>query len=223
MAGSCIVAIESRKQAARRPSPPFPNPASGSCSMRPSQSRLFCGGDFLREGIEQKIGDIVGERPPDQKLHRQIVDPLRVLPVIGALGQNPTLRQHIPHRTRGGLEALAWPGSFRSDDVVEEQVPLVKASLWPENRIGPQPYCSRRLDASRCACVDRGERSSVNSFMPTVPLVCRRRDRVTSGHGSVSFHSSIAGSAGLCCSWPSTLRLAVSSTRCRPHPASRPT
>ena len=33
-------ATESRKQAARRPSPPFPNPASDSCSMRPRGSSL---------------------------------------------------------------------------------------------------------------------------------------------------------------------------------------
>ena len=84
------------------------------------------GGDLLHKGIEQKIGDIVGERSPDQKLHRQIIDPLRVLPVIGAVGQNPALRQHIAHRTRGCLEALARSGGFRSDDVVEKQVPLVQ-------------------------------------------------------------------------------------------------
>jgi hypothetical protein len=42
MAGSSIVAIESRKQAARRPSPPLPSPASGSSSSKPSQSSEAC-------------------------------------------------------------------------------------------------------------------------------------------------------------------------------------
>ena len=88
-------------------------------------------GDLLHERIEQQIGDIVGERAPDQKFHRQIVDPLRVLPVIGAVGQHPALRQHIPHRARGRLEALARPGGFRSDDVVEKQVPLVQGVVGP--------------------------------------------------------------------------------------------
>src|SRR5208337_4230799 len=53
----------------------------------------------------------------------------RVLSVIGAVGQNPALRQHIPHRTRGCLEALARPGGFRSNDVVEKQVPLVQSVI----------------------------------------------------------------------------------------------
>jgi hypothetical protein len=32
--GSCIVAVDSMKHAARRPRPPLPSPASGSCSSR---------------------------------------------------------------------------------------------------------------------------------------------------------------------------------------------
>jgi glycogen phosphorylase len=35
-----VVPFESRKQAARRPSPPFPKPASGSCSMTSVQGQL---------------------------------------------------------------------------------------------------------------------------------------------------------------------------------------
>ena len=42
MAGSSSVAIESRKQAARRPRPPLPSPASGSSSRSASQSSRFC-------------------------------------------------------------------------------------------------------------------------------------------------------------------------------------
>src|SRR5919202_2761568 len=41
MAGSCIMAMESMKHAARRPSPPLPRPASGSCSSRASGSRFL--------------------------------------------------------------------------------------------------------------------------------------------------------------------------------------
>ena len=48
-------------------------------------------GNSLREGIKQKVGDIVGQRAPDQKFHRQVVDPLRVLAVVGAFCPHPAL------------------------------------------------------------------------------------------------------------------------------------
>jgi hypothetical protein len=106
--------------------PAVSQPSIGFLFDEAERVELAPGGDFLRKGVEQKIGDIVGERPSDQKFHRQIIDPLWVLPVIGAGGQNPALRQHIAHRTRRCLEALARPGGFRSADVVEKQVPLVQ-------------------------------------------------------------------------------------------------
>ena len=77
MAGSCIVAIESRKHAARRPSPPLPRPASGSCSSKPSQSRLFRPATSFTM-IEQEVRDVVGKRAADEKLHRDVVDALGV-------------------------------------------------------------------------------------------------------------------------------------------------
>jgi hypothetical protein len=87
---------------------------------------LGAGAQFLCKWLEQKIDDIVGERPADQKFHREIIDSFRVLPVIGAVGQNPALRQHIAHRTRRCLEALARAGGFQSADIIEKQVPLVQ-------------------------------------------------------------------------------------------------
>ena len=84
-------------------------------------------GCTLDERIEQQVGDVVGERPADQKLHRQIIDPLRIGPPVGAFGQDPTLGQHIPDRAGDRLEALPRPGRVRSDDVVEEQVALIQS------------------------------------------------------------------------------------------------
>ena len=83
-------------------------------------------GSSLHEGIEQQIGHVVGQRAPDQKLHRQIVDALRVLAVVGALGPHPALRQDIPDRAGGRLKLFARAGSARIDDVVEQQMPLVE-------------------------------------------------------------------------------------------------
>ena len=41
MAGIAIVAIDSMKQAASRPSPPLPSPASGSCSRSSASFNPF--------------------------------------------------------------------------------------------------------------------------------------------------------------------------------------
>ena len=126
MAGSCMVAIESRKQAASRPRPPLPSPASGSCSSRPSQSSRFSRDDLPRDRVEQQVHDVVRERAADQELHRQVVDALRVLALVGLLGADPPLGQDVAHRARDRLEPLARPGGRDVADAVEEQMALVE-------------------------------------------------------------------------------------------------
>ena len=87
--------------------------------------------DFLArglpdEGIEQHVRDVVRQRAPDQELHREVVSPLRILPVVSCLRPHPPLRQHVTHRPRDGLEAIAGAGGLRVDHVVEEQVPVIQ-------------------------------------------------------------------------------------------------
>ena len=50
MAGIAIVASESMKQAASRPSPPLPSPASGSCSMQLGEPQPLLPGRRRRPG-----------------------------------------------------------------------------------------------------------------------------------------------------------------------------
>ena len=104
MAGSCIVAIESRKQAARRPSPPLPNPASGSCSRQSEPVEVVSAERMLRERIEQQIRDIVCERAADEKLHREIVDALWVFAFVGAFRADPALRKDVANRAGEGFK-----------------------------------------------------------------------------------------------------------------------
>ena len=141
MAGSCIVAIESRKHAARRPRPPFPRPASGSCSSTASQSRPFSSTTRLDEWLEEQIQDVVGQGAPDQELHGEVVDPLGILALVGLLGAQPPLREDIPERASGGLVALRGPSSRRIHDVVEQEVTLVKrvARAGEPDRTAPVP------------------------------------------------------------------------------------
>ena len=127
------MAIESRKQAASRPSPPLPRPASGSCSSSSSQSRFFSLTQLASRGIEQEIRHVVGQRAADEKLHREVIDALGVLAAYGFLRLHPALRQDVAHRASEGLETLARVGGRRFDDVVEDEVPFVEGVRVPAN------------------------------------------------------------------------------------------
>lgn len=85
----------------------------------------------MDKGIQQHVGDVVGQRAADQKLHRQIVDAFRIQAIVSAFGPDPALRQHVPDRPRSGLEALARTRGQWIDDVVEQQVPLVESVVMP--------------------------------------------------------------------------------------------
>ena len=120
------MAADSMKQAARRPSPPFPRPASGSCSNISSEAQFLVLEDLVGEGIKQKIRDIVCQRAADEKLHREIVEPLRVLLFVGLLGQKPSLRQNVAHGPGQRLEPVAGCRRRGIDAVVKEQVPFIQ-------------------------------------------------------------------------------------------------
>ena len=121
------MAMESRKHAAKRPSPPLPRPASGSCSSSSSRVNLLLLRRFPDDRVEQEIGDVIGERAPDQVLHREIVDALGVLPRVVFFGADPALRQEVAHRAGQRLEPFARPGGSQRHDIVEDQVPLIES------------------------------------------------------------------------------------------------
>ena len=116
----------SRKQAAKRPRPPLPKPASGSSSnnFHPLPAVLVEGP--LDYGIEHEIHDVVAERAADEKLDRDIVDPLRILARIGLIRAQPALRKNVSHRAGGGFVAFSRIGGLGLDDIVELQVPLIE-------------------------------------------------------------------------------------------------
>ena len=83
---------------------------------------------LLRERIEQKVRHIVGERPADEKLHREIVDAVSVLLFVASFSQYPSLRQNIAHRSGRALQtAPRADGRLRVNAVVEEQMAFVKS------------------------------------------------------------------------------------------------
>ncbi len=129
------MASESRKHAARRPRPPLPRPASGSFSNRALQVLSEVGREVaLDEFLDLEVRDRARRRSADQELHRQVVDLLGVLVVIRPLGEDPALREHVPHRTGHGLEPVAIACSLERNDVVEDQVTVIVVVIVESQR-----------------------------------------------------------------------------------------
>ena len=71
--------------------------------------------------LDPEVEDVVGQRPADQELHREVVDLLGVGAIVGRVRLQPALRQQVAERPGHGLETLARVGLLRPDDVVEDQ------------------------------------------------------------------------------------------------------
>src|SRR6266853_4437015 len=129
-----MVAIESRKHAARRPKPPLPSPASGSCSINSSQSIPCSRAPSGKSGSKQQVGDVVGQRTSDEKLHGEVIDAFGILSLISALGQHPTLSENVSHGMGKRLKALTRTRYFGIDRSVKNQVPFIKSVFRPDKR-----------------------------------------------------------------------------------------
>ena len=74
----------------------------------------LCIDRMLHNRIEQKVADIVRQRTPDKKLHREIVNALGVLSFVGLLRQHPALCKDVADGTGERLETLTGAGDFGS-------------------------------------------------------------------------------------------------------------
>ena len=170
MAGSCIVAIESRKHAASRPSPPLPRPASGSCSSSAEPVEALVVGDSLRDGIEKEVQDVVGQRAPDEELHGEVVDALGVLALVCLLRAQPPLREDVPHGAGDGLVALPRAHRRGIDDVVEHEMPLVERIARPGELDRAAPVLLEELVHLRRALGVLAPAAVLSLFIPYPPL-----------------------------------------------------
>jgi hypothetical protein len=81
------------------------------------------------DGIEQEVHHVVGKRTADEKLDRNVVNPLRVLTRIGLMGAQPSVRKNVSNRARRRLVALPSIGGVGLDDIVVLQMPFVER-IW---------------------------------------------------------------------------------------------
>ena len=125
------------KASRQAPQTPIPQTRVGFLfqQLEPIEVLLLDG--FFRDRIEEKVGDVVGQRAADEKLHREVVDTLRVLTLVGRLGIHPSLRQNIAHGTGDSLKALAWAGGHQFDDVVENEMPFIERVIRSRERNRP--------------------------------------------------------------------------------------
>ena len=114
------------KQAASRPEPAIAEPRIGLGveHFGPVLARVRAQ-VLADQRLDAEVDDVVGERAAEQELHREVVDPLGVGRVLGLLGQQPALGQHVAQRARDGLEALALIGVLGAHHVVEDQMAVV--------------------------------------------------------------------------------------------------
>ena len=121
-----MVAMESRKQAAKRPRPPFPRPASGSSCKQGEQINFFSFRCLCDKRFKQQVGHIVGRRAAKEKLHGQVVDALGILALVCFLREDPSLRENISHGPSKGFVTLPAADRRKIFYVVEEQMPFVQ-------------------------------------------------------------------------------------------------
>ena len=105
--------------------------------------------EIFRRQSELEVCEIVNQRPTYQKLHRKVIDLLRVRPVVHAACLQPALRKHISQGARQRFEPLTRCGFSRINHMVEGQPPLEDGIL-------------RTIKSQRCAPV------ACEQFLPVV-------------------------------------------------------
>src|SRR5215469_14202368 len=84
-------------------------------------------GGVRENGIEQQIGNVVGQRTSDQEFHRKVVDAFDVVALVTALAGDPTLRQDVANRSRQRFKAFSRIRYCRVDGVIEKEVAFVES------------------------------------------------------------------------------------------------
>ncbi len=87
--------------------------------------------DLLCKRAKQQVHHVIRQRPPSEKLHRKIIEPLRVLLLVSLLGQQPALRQDVADRPGHRLKAIAVCGCGGIQSDIEEQMPFIERVTRP--------------------------------------------------------------------------------------------
>ena len=89
---------------------------------------LFLLNRMPRDRIEQQIGDVVSQRAANEKFHREIVDSLRVVTLVGAFRLYPALRKDVANRVGKRFKLCPSVGCAKIHDVVKDKVAFIQRS-----------------------------------------------------------------------------------------------
>ena len=102
--------MESRKQAASRPRPPFPKRGIRlyfTYIVQVDPQFIACLTELL---VKTEIVHAIHQRAPHQKLQGKVVNALGVIDVIAAHGFHPAVDQAVAHHIGRGKESVAIGG-----------------------------------------------------------------------------------------------------------------
>ena len=81
---------------------------------------------MLYNRIKQEVGNIVGQRTPDEKFHGEVINALGIRSIISLLSLHPALREDVSYRTGERFKAFTRTRHFRVDHSVKKQMAFVK-------------------------------------------------------------------------------------------------
>ena len=116
--------------------PSVPQTCIGLLFQQSDPIDLFLLNRMLRDRIEQQIGDVVRQRAPDEKLHREIVDTLRIFTFVGAFSMYPALRKDVADRVGKRFKPRPSVGCDELHDVVENKM-AIRTGSYLFQKTGP--------------------------------------------------------------------------------------
>ena len=108
-----------------------------------------------KDRSEPEVGDVVRQRPTEQKFHRQVVDALGIALLVGLLRLHPALREHVANRARGRLELVARRGLGDGAPLDQNQVPFVERFIVTGERHRPAAILADQI-GSRLPATETG-------------------------------------------------------------------
>ena len=90
---------------------------------------LFLLNRLLRDRIKQQIGNVVRQRAANEKLHREVVDSLRIFTFVRVFSMYPSLRKDVTNRVGKRFKPRPSVGCAEIHDVVKNKVAFIQGVI----------------------------------------------------------------------------------------------
>ena len=99
--------MDSRKQAASRPRPPFPKPGVDLAFHDVVQADAEAGQHLAAKLLQAQVRQVIAQQAPHQPFHRDVVQPLGVLVAIARLGLQHAVHDAVANGQRHRLQIIS--------------------------------------------------------------------------------------------------------------------